>query len=63
VTHVLLAVFALARRADTVDVIGAALAAAVNPVDRRAVRVGREDEAFADGAGDVLEAVLSDRRR
>jgi hypothetical protein len=28
VTHVLLAVFALARRADTVDVIGAALAAA-----------------------------------
>jgi len=28
VTHVLLAVFALARRADTVEVIGAALAAA-----------------------------------
>jgi hypothetical protein len=40
VTHVLLAVFALARRADTVDVIGAALAAAARGAGFRSAAEG-----------------------
>lgn len=47
-------------RADPDEVVPAvplvALGGCGEPVDRRAVRAGREDEAPADGAGAVLEA-------